>query len=200
MKMSGLERIILFYVAMDGHSSTSTQVVSAVRLAISNDGIHFASNGEVLSPGDESVWGYVDELFPVGIFCTKDKWFVYCITKSQRTPWDLGLAWGPSPYTLTNAVDGLTAGSYVIGGCDPVRFKSDQIALFIARDFKKYNLEVRVSSTDTPHVLSEPLKSYRFNGFSHATVFLDNETNTWFIYQMPTSGRSIRVRTAPAMF
>jgi hypothetical protein len=74
--------ILLYYGAMDAGSQYSTWVTSDVRLAVSRDGFQFTDMGIALSYRDKSVWGYGDELFPVGSFQSDGIWHVYYIAKS----------------------------------------------------------------------------------------------------------------------
>jgi hypothetical protein len=201
--------ILIYYGAMNAGSRSSTLVTSDVRLAVSRDGFQFADVGVALSYRDNSVWGYGDELFPVGSFHAAGTWHVYYIAKSgmrrfwsyvtgaRAIYWDLGLAWGKSPQKLTNSQSVLPPGSYIIGGGDPVELEEDRIAIFIVRDFAKKHIEVRTVSPKEPERISEPLQTYRFGDLNHATTFLDRDTKTWFMYYLHKSSASIRVRTAP---
>jgi hypothetical protein len=200
--------ILLYYGAMNAGSRSSTSVTSDVRLGVSRDGFQFTDIGVVLSHRDNSVWGYGDELFPVGSFHAGGIWHVYYIAKSgmrrfwsyvtgaRAIYWDLGLAWGRSPEKLTNSKGVLASDSYIIGGGDPVGLGRDNIALFIIRDFAERNIEVRTALTNEPDRMSEPLQTYRFHDLNHATVFLDRETNTWFMYFLDKVGATVRVKTA----
>jgi len=200
--------VLLYYGGMNAGSRSSTLVTSDVRLAISRNGLQFTDAGVALSRSDRSVWGYGDELFPVGSFHAHGTWHVYYIAKSgrrlwsyltgaRRVHWELGLAWGNSRQKLTNSRGVLASGSYVIGGGDAVELDGDRIALFIIRDFAERNIEVRTVSTKQPDRISEPVKTYRFGDLGHATMFLDQDTNTWFMYFLDESAATIRVRTAP---
>ena len=62
-------------------SPTSTYVDSDVRLALSNNAFQFKNIGDVLSHANSSVWGYGDELFPVGAFRSDDICYIYYIAK-----------------------------------------------------------------------------------------------------------------------
>jgi predicted GH43/DUF377 family glycosyl hydrolase len=191
--------IILYYGALDAGSSTSESVDSDIRLAVSSDGFNFTEIGDVVSHSDSSVWGYGDELFPVGVFQANGQWYVYYIAKGVSAYWDLGLAWGPSRDSLSNTKAVLDAGSrYVKGGCDPIAIASSKIALFVLRN-KPWTIEVRTASTSYPGELSAPVETYDFGDLVDVTAFLDKETSTWFIYYLNEAGDAIRVKTTPVV-
>jgi len=192
--------VVLYYGAMDAGTPTSTSVVSDVRVAVSNNGVDFADLGEALSHADSSVWGYGDELFPVGTFRANGQWYVYYIAKGRDDVyWDLGLAWGSSKGSLSSSQAVLTGGSFIIGGGDPVWIGLDRIALFLVRDFDQPFVEARTASISSPGQLSELVEMYDFgSGWGSATLFLDRGANTWFMYQMEPGGNAIHVRTAPS--
>jgi hypothetical protein len=204
--------IVLYYGAMDAGSQHSTSVTSDVRLAVSRDGFQFTDMGIALSYRDKSVWGYGDELFPVGSFQSDGIWHVYYLAKSgmrrllsyvtgmRPIYWDLGLAWGKSSQKLTNSKKVLASGSYIIGGGDPVALGEDRIALFIVRDFDNTNIEVRTASAQQPHEISAAVQVYRFRNLAHGTTFLDRDTSTWFLYYLDYSEAAIRVKTAPVHY
>lgn len=190
--------IVLYYSALDAGSATSESVDSDIRLAVSSDGFNFTEIGDVVSHSDSSVWGYGDELFPVGTFYSDGTWYVYYIAKGSAAYWDLGLAWGSAPDNLSNTQAVITSGSYVIGGCDVVRLSSETIGLFVLRDFNTWIIEVRSASIISPDQLSEPLETYDVDTIGHNTVLLDRELNTWFMYGENAPDRTeISVRTAP---
>jgi parallel beta-helix repeat protein len=188
--------IILYYAAMTAIDAYS--VVDDVRLAVSSNGFDFTDLGVVIDHSDSSVWGYGDELIPVGAFHANGQWYVYYIAKGVNAFWDLVLAWGPSRDNFPNTQAVLTSGSYVIGGGDPVWIETDTIAIFIVRDFNQGLIEVRTAPSSSPDQLSSPVETYDFGtNFRHATIFLDKETNTWFMYHRTKAGNEVRVRTAP---
>jgi len=135
--LDGNGNVVLYYGAMDARSRNSTQVTSDVHVATSRNGLDFKDRGVVFSHEDSSVWGYGDELFPVGTFQANGKWYVYYIAKGRDAFWDLGLAQGSSIGNLPNSKLVLTgrysgkptrwlprqirrrlgrSGSYIIGG------------------------------------------------------------------------------------
>ncbi len=213
--------VVLYYGALDAGTSTSTKVHSDVRLAISSNGLDFNDLGVVISHANSSVWGYGDELFPVGSFRANSKWYVYYIAKGRDAFWDLGLAQGSSMNNLSNSKPVLAgryfakstirllrrigrrlgrSGNYIIGGGDPVWLGPDKIGLFILRDFSKRIIEIRTASIKYPAALSTPLDTYNFNDVSHFTMFIDKETKTWFMYYLNSAEDTIRVKTAPISF
>ena len=172
--------VVLYYSANTATNATS--VVADVRLAVSSNGLDFTDLGVVIDHSDSSVWGGGDELSPVGTFHDNGNWYIYYIAKGSGAMWDLGLAWGPSRDNLSNTQAVLTDGSYIIGGGDVNWLGSDKIALFIVRDFSKWIVEVRTGLISSPGTLSQPVETYDFANFTHGTVFLDKELQTWFMY------------------
>ena len=189
--------VVLYYGAMTATSPTS--VFDDARVAISKDGSNFKDAGLVISHSDRNVWGYGDELDPLGVFHSDRAWYVYYVSASGvGTRWDLGLAWGPRRDRLPNTKAILTEGDYIIGGCDPVRISPDKIALFIVRGaFRKPVIEVRTASVTAPDKLSKPVETYRFDKVRHATVYLDKERKTWLLYYLNDKSDGIGVMTAP---
>jgi len=194
-------RVVLYYSAIWAANATTESVQGYVSLASSDDGLQLEDHGPVVSWDDPSVWGYGDELFPLGVLRTADGWFVYYGAKGNEASWDLGGAWGGSTTQLPSTTSVLITGD-VIGGCDPVRISEDEVALFVVRDFQANRIEVRRAPYDNPAALGEPERSYSaFDGtYRHTTVMLDRETSTWFMYQSTDSedsGNHVVVRTAP---
>ena len=176
--------VLLFYGAMDAGNPTSTSVDSDVRLAVSNDGIQFGDVGDVLSHSNKSVWGYGDELFPVGAFRFENTYYVYYIAKGKGTYWDLGLAWGSDKTRLTNSRAVIKSGDWIAGGGDAVILDDNVIALFLFRvtspDWKNRYLDIRKASFRSPSELSARVETY--SGLAHTLVYFDRDNTKWFMY------------------
>lgn len=153
--------IVLYYGALDAGNSVSESVDSDVRLSVSSNGFDFRDAGDVISHSNRSVWGYGDELFPIGAFSANGNWYVYYIAKgSNGIMWDLGLASGPDRENLTNTRPVLSSGNDIIGGGDPVWIEDDTMALFILRGRNPNFVEIRTASINDPYNLSEPIDIY----------------------------------------
>ncbi len=190
--------IVLYYGAMDAGNADSEWVDGDVRLAISSDGLRFTEVGDVLSHTDSNVWGYGDELFPVGTFHANNSWHVYYIAKGHNAYWDLGMASGTTPHLLSDTQAVLTAGSDIMGGGDAVQLNDSEIALFLVRDFEHRCIEGRLIHTDLPAHLSEPVVIYDFGDHWGNTTFLfDQQSGVWFMYQLNLNDDNIYVRTVP---
>lgn len=190
--------VTLYYGAIWAPNATTESVHSHVALAESPDGIAYENRGYIVQWNDGDVWGHGDELFPVGTFKADDgTWHTYYIAKGHVGSWLLALASGEQPDELPRTQPVLTEGSEIVGGGDVVGLGDGRIALFLVRDFEENLVEVRTASTDNPAELSEPVATYAFDGFRHAVVFLDRETETWFMYQREAEGDRVVVRTAP---
>ncbi|MCX9085647.1 MAG: hypothetical protein OIN87_12710 [Candidatus Methanoperedens sp.] len=188
--------IVLYYAALDAGSTVSESVNSDVRLAVSSNGFDFKDLGKVISHSDKKVWGYGDELFPIGAFNANGNYSVYYIAKGfNGIQWDLGIASGHGMKNLTITGPLLLSGSDVIGGGDPVYIENETIALFIVRGRNPNFVEVRTASINKTNNLSEPIVRYD-NITTHNTIFLDKEINTWFMYYYDPDKNSINVKTA----
>jgi sucrose-6-phosphate hydrolase SacC (GH32 family) len=193
--------VILYYGAMDAGNATSTSVDGDVRLAVSNDGIHFSDVGDVLSHSDKSIWGFGDELFPVGVFRSEGTFYVYYIAKGWRAKWDLGLAWGLEKDKLIDSKAVIKSGDWVVGGGDAVILDDYVIALFLFRvtspEWKNTYLDIRIAPTRCPSQLSAQVEKYV--DFGHTLVYLDRENARWFMYYFNRDG-NISVRWAVAQY
>jgi len=196
--LDGRGNIVLYYSALDAGSSNSTSVDSDVRLSVSANGLDFIDLGDVLSHADRTVWGYGDELFPVGVFNTGRTWYLYYIARGNDAKWDLGLAWGESPEELINTQAVLKDHVDIIGGGDPIRLDSDTIGLFMVKDFARSFVAVNAASIGAPWILDSNKLTYDFTGYRHSTVFLDRDAKTWFMYLREVGGDQVHVFTAPA--
>ena len=179
--------IVLYYGAIWANNSTTTSVDVFIGLAVSSDGINFTDLGYVRrNSGAEET--------PVGVYELNGTWNLYYI---QTSGWNLRLLSGPAKDTLTTDKSVLSAGSNIIGGGAPVQLGGGEIALFLVRDFSKWVTEVRTASATVPGQLSSPVETYDFPDFRHATVFLDQDSNTWYMYYLNGVGDGIGVKTAP---
>lgn len=190
--------VVLYAGCMDaGPDPSSTNVDGDVRLYISSDGFRFDDCGDVLSHKNSSVWGYGDEIFPVGTFHANGQWHVYYVAKGYNNiMWDIGLAWGSDKSSLTQSEEVLSASS-IISSCEPILIEPEKVALFFNYEFVK-EIEVRTVSLDSPSNVSQALERYTINGRDGCTIFLDRETNTWFLYYLDSTSNSIKVKTALA--
>lgn len=160
-----------------------TSVHADGRLATSVDGIAFSDMGIVLDHQDNNIWGSGDELFPVIAFQDSGQWFVYYIPNGSGTGRTLGVAWGSSLDNLNNSSGVMNGGTAVaawgMGGSAKV--DTDMYALFIS-DVTQAKTEVRTVSLTNPEQASAPVATYQFPESTQATILLDEEANTWFMY------------------
>ena len=150
--------VVMYYSALDAGSATSTTVDSDIRLAVSSNGLSFSDKGDVISHANSKIWGYGDELFPVGTFREGSTWYLYYIAKGKAAYWDLGLAWGPGRSSVgNNTKKVLDVGSdYAKSGC-PVRLSTDKIAVSICRNTVT---QIRTAPIGSPGSLSSPVQIY----------------------------------------
>jgi len=165
------DEIVMYYSALDADSSSSTTVDSDVRLAVSSDGLNFTDMGDVISHSNNKVWGYGDELFPVGTFREGNTYHVFYIAKGYGANWDLGLAWGPGRDSVDNNTKKVLAlGPRIIGGCDPMCLSASKIALFIYTDNAG---QIRTASAGSPGTLSSVAETFSVTEDYPGTVYLD---------------------------
>ena len=177
-------KIFLYYSACDAGDSFSELVNCDGRVAVSSDGLDFVDLGTVLDHADHELWGFGDEIFPVGCFQNRGNWYVYYIAKGKEAMWDLGLAMGKSPMRLDHSASVLTWGDYVVGGGDPIPLDGDIQGISLRRSFEEKRIELRVFQAANPGKLSRPARVYRFPNVDHVTVLKDEKTNSWFMYYL----------------
>lgn len=178
------EDIAIYYGANNWIGGS--QVNADGRLATSSDGLHFTDQGIVLDHNNSALWGSGDEMFPVIGFQDNGRYFTYYIPNGVLQRGQLGAAWGSSLDQLTNSA-AARSGTRSISVWGPGSFAKvgpDVYALFL-NDVYAANgptLEVRAVSLDTPSNLSTPVQSYQFDNVWEAIVYLDEETDTWFLF------------------
>ena len=188
----------LFYGANTQESDIT--VNADIRVASSIDSFNFTDLGVVLDRKDRSVWGSGDEIFVVDAIYDNGQWIVYYIPNGSLESGKLGVAYG-------NKYDDLKKTSIVTSAKNPisvwgtaahVKLNDDTYAL-VLNNVREQQTEVRLMSLQSPDVLSEPVKTYHFNDVQQATLLLDEETQTWFMYYR-TIDNSYGVKLAPVEF
>jgi hypothetical protein len=194
--------IALHYGALWASNPTTESVQSYIALATSIDGLNFTDRGYIVRWNDDSVWGYGDELFPVGSYWADGKWYVYYIAKGAKEPkWSLGLATGPSADNLPNSEGAVRQHNFFYSGGNPVLIGADKIALYIEAYDPRHKIEIRTASLSAPAKLSSPIERYDFaSPLKGQTVFLDAESGKWLMYYLAGDGENIRLKTAPAVY
>jgi hypothetical protein len=182
--------IVLYYGALWAANSTTENVDIYFDLATSTDGLNFNNPP-----------GYVrqnsgQEEDPVGVLRANGNWYVYFI--DNQSGWDLKLMSSSVKDNLSSLTTLLTSGTNIIGGGDPAPIALDKVALFLVRDFNTWMVEVRTAPASAPHQLSAPVETYNFPNILHSMVYLDLESDTWFMYYLNGAGDGIGVKTAPA--
>ena len=189
--------ILLYYGA---NTEQSDMLIHADgRLASSVDGLDFTDLGIVLDHADGSIWGSGDELFPIVAVHDASQWLVYYIPNGSLQSRKLGVAWGSSRDSLTNSTDALSGVAMIPawGTGGQAKIGPDTYAIFL-NDLTQARLEVRTVAVHSPDQLSSPVETYQFDDFRQATVFLDEETNTWFMYYRNADQSRYGVKLAPA--
>jgi hypothetical protein len=185
----------LFYGANTQESDIT--VNADIRVASSIDGFSFTDLGVVLDRTDRSVWGSGDEIFVVDAIYDQGQWIVYYIPNGSLESGMLGVAYG-------NKFDALNKSSVVTSGNKPisvwgtaghVKLGQDLYAL-VLNNVRENRTEVRLMSLQSPDRLSKPVEIYQFDDVQQATLLLDLETQTWFMYSR-TIENSYGVKIAP---
>jgi hypothetical protein len=189
--------IVLYYGANTEQSATLINADG--RLATSGDGLNFSDMGVVLDHGDSSLWGSGDELFPIIAIHDASQWFVYYIPNGSLQSRRLGVAWGDSRDQLTNSAAALSGPSTIQawGSGGEAKIGPDTYALFL-NDVSESRTDVRLVSLSAPNQLSAPVETYQFDDVRQATVLLDEETNTWFMYYRNADQSAYGLKLAPA--
>jgi hypothetical protein len=173
--------LVLLYGANTEESATL--VNADARWAASGDGLSFTDMGIVLDHMDRSIWGSGDELFPIIAIHDLDQWFVYYLPNGTLQARQLGVAWGASLDDLAHSsavrARGRTVKAWGMGAATKV---GDGVYALFLNDVTARTTEVRLVSLDSPNRVSRPVETYRFEEAMQATVLLDEETGTWFMY------------------
>lgn len=188
--------IVMYYSGLIAPNRTSESVASDIHVAVSSNGLDFVDKGIVLSHKDKSVWGYGDELFPVGTYKANGNWYVYYIAKGNGAKWDLGLARGSNRANIGTTERVIKTGD--IKDAEVISLGPNKIGVLLYRS-KLNKIEARTASVNSPDSLSNPLEKWGLpkNENSSAAVLFAEERNTWFLYYMG-SNKEIRVKMANA--
>ena len=171
----------LFYGANTAFSPTSVHADG--RLATSDDGFNFSDEGAVLEHDDASIWGSGDELFPIAAIYDAAQWIVYYLPNGGGKGRHLGVAWGDSGEDLNHstAVRSRISGIGAWGMAGNAKVGANTYAIF-TNWVTDPEIEVWLMSPDAPDRFSGPVEEYRFPDVLQATILLDEETATWFMY------------------
>jgi hypothetical protein len=187
--------IALYYGANTAFDATNVHTDG--RLAISGNGFNFTDIGVVLPHDDSTIWGSGDELFPIATIQDAGQWIVYYLPNGSGVGRNLGVAWGNARDNLSSSA-AARSGTSTIGAwgmAGKAKVGPDTYAIFtnLVTDSR---IEVRLMSPDAPDNLTAPVEVYRFAGVNQATILLDEEHDTWFMYYR--AGDRFGVKTAPA--
>jgi hypothetical protein len=194
-----MDEIVMYYGANTAISETLVNADG--RLAVSTDGLNFNDLGVVLDHEDSLIWGHGDELFPIIAFYDNNNRYVYYIPNGTPQSRKLAVAWGPGINNLTNSEPVISEGETVdvwgMGGSAKVG--DNTYALFI-NDVTQSRMEVRGVHLDAPDQLSGPLRIYEFENFAQGTVFLDYESETWFMFYLSEPQDNYHVKVASVRY
>ncbi|MEE9563151.1 MAG: hypothetical protein V3W50_08790, partial [Thermoanaerobaculia bacterium] len=189
---------VVFYYGANTEETSST-INADIRLATSNNGLTFTDQGLVLDHSDPSTWGHGDELYPVIAIEDGGQWVVYYIPHGPiPETLQLGVAAGPGRMQLATQPATSGGGNVTVWGMGgAAKIGPDTYALFLNYLFAG-QMFVHTVSLAAPEELSPPVETYSFPDFRQATVFLDEEISTWFMYYRNARQTAYGVKLAPA--
>jgi hypothetical protein len=145
-----------FYVYYGANTGTGCNIRANLRLAVSEDGENFQDAGEVLSARDPNVWGFGDELHPVGAYAYAGQWYLYYIPNGVALARRLGLGIGNSSNSFPQSL-GLNDSSVPAWG--PVSVVLGEAGSVLVTN---------------PEGVDGPLNFYRFDAGNPAVVELED--------------------------
>jgi hypothetical protein len=171
----------LYYGANTEESATT--VNADIRVAISSDGLIFRDLEKVVDYRDRSVWGSGDELFPVAAIFDDGRWIVYYIPNGRLQEDYLGVVYGDQYNALytSSMVTNNEQPILVWGTAGLVKIDDETLAITL-NNVRAKTIEVRLTSLHAPEIVSLPVESYQFDHFQQASLLLDKEKRTWFLY------------------
>jgi hypothetical protein len=189
---------VVFYYGANTEETSST-INADARLATSNNGLTFTDRGLVLDHSDPSIWGHGDELYPIIAIEDGGQWVVYYIPHGPiPETLQLGVAAGPDRMQLSTSPATSGGGNVTVWGMGgAAKIGPDTYALFLNYLFDG-QMFVHTVSLAAPQELSLPVETYSFPDFRQATVLLDEEISTWFMYYRNARQTAYGVKLAPA--
>jgi hypothetical protein len=173
--------VVIFYGA--NTEETSTTVNADARVAVSQDGLQFVDVGIVLDHTNPKTWGFGDELFPIGAIHDLGRWIVYYLPNGVPQSGKLGVAYGDKMDSLpiTSQVKSGNQEIAAWGTTGHAKIGENTYALFLT-NLRAGTIEVRLLSPDKPAQISHPIQTYPIKIGQQATIWLDKDRSTWFMY------------------
>ena len=154
-----------------------------VHAAVSPDGLNFTDIGAVIHHDDPSIWGSGDEIFPITTIHDNGQWIVYYLPNGIIESGFLGVAWGDH-YTEFTKSSRARSGIFPIKGWGTgshAKISSNKYAVFVD-NIRKGTTQVYLMSPKNPAKLSLPVETYRFDEVLQASIYLDKDARTWFMF------------------
>ncbi|MBW2700389.1 MAG: hypothetical protein JRF33_06180 [Deltaproteobacteria bacterium] len=196
--------IQLYYSDIVHIVGSSGGVNANARMRKSSDGFTFTDDTLFMSFSDSTIWGYGDELFPIGVTTDSTGAIqLYYVAKGHAITWGLGLSANGSYEGLIN--------SDTIGGGSVVKVNGKK-KLFTIRGsntvdgwysvYNKESREILPSGQLGPVTAHTPSATSLFtDDVGPYVVFYDEGLDRWFLYYRslsdPDSGFYMRTATGP---
>lgn len=181
--------VLIYYAALNAISSTG--VDSSINMAVSSNGYDFVGIKVVSDARTSGIWGYGDELFPIGALKTNGKYYVYYIAKGfNGIMWDLGIGSGilkdhfdtSQGLLQLPTITGSSNNDYVGGSAAVIKGSNILSFLELGRTGK---IEIRSSLVSNPLIIGGVSDNYNFTyivGSVHHATFYDADKNMWLMY------------------
>lgn len=167
-------RIYVYYGANTGSGCT---VRANARLAVSEDGEIFQDAGEVLSGMDPGVWGAGDEIFPVGITASENKWYLYYTPNGVSVSRKLGLAIGSSTIYFFQS-QGVNAGTIPAWGPVSIIPNGSQSILIVNPNDGSGDIDIYRFDEANPALVTLH-DSYAIPNCIQGSVLYEKDTHHW---------------------
>ncbi|UCG86412.1 MAG: hypothetical protein JSW71_21335 [Gemmatimonadota bacterium] len=188
--------VVMYYGGMEETDPGS--VDGDVGLATSADGLDFTNWGDVFRHSDGATIGD-DELFAIGAYQHGGVYNVYYMAKGGGYDWDLALARGPEITNMSSHEHLDHVSPEVVGAGDPIALSASKMVVPLLKDFSRDDIEMRTTALTTPGDLGQLVEVYDFSDLTRAIVFMDRETQRWYVYYLNLAEDAIRVKTAPVI-
>jgi hypothetical protein len=185
------------YIYYGANTGTGCTVNTAGRLAVSSDGVNFTDMGQVISPTNSNIWGYGDEIHPVGVYEYGGKWNVFYIPNGVSIYRKLGVVSGNSSTNLTTS-SAVNSGNLSAWGTVSTVLNGSSSYAFVNDPGTGLPINAyRFDPTSPANMTLE--KSYTFSDCQRGSVIHDGSQSRWLMLcRESANGAYYLVKTAPS--